>query len=119
MIKRRKKPLRNLFKGIFCNFCLFECPGSVVAYLENQGLIIRPCRMFEYRKAGTRVRLPARAYGSVAQLGRALDDFNNLQLKRGEAFNQGVVGSKWLFFQKENFEKERLKGFESPIRSIN
>ena len=102
MIKRRKKPSRSLFRRVFSNIYItksLRCPGSVEAYLENQGSIIRPCQI-SYRTVGTRVRIPARAYGPVAQLGRALETLHTQnKCNVSEAFNQVVVGSNELFFE--------------------
>ncbi len=104
MIKRRKKPLRNLFIGISANIYNSQCPGSVEAYLEKQGLIIRPCQTFSCRTVGTRVRISARANGPVAQLGRALETYN-LNKIVSEAFNQVVVGSNEIFFETKNLRE--------------
>ena len=105
MRKRRNKSPRKLFRPILFNIHNSQCPGSVVAYLEKQGLIIRPCRIFEYRKAGTRVQISARANGPVAQLGRALETYNPKKNIVSEAFNQVVVGSNELFLEIENFKR--------------
>ena len=103
MRKRRKRPQRNLCNSVFSNIYQSYCPGGVVAYLDKQGLIIRPCQT-RCRTVGTRVRIPARAIGPVAQLGRALE---TLYFKKNvsEAFNQGVVGSNGSFFEINHFKE--------------
>ncbi len=104
MRKRRKRPQTNLCNSVFSHIYQSYCPGSVVAYLDKQGLIIRPCQTIKCRTVGTRVRIPARAIGPVAQLGRALE---TLSYKKNvsEAFNQGVVGSKENFFEINCFKE--------------